>query len=387
MIAVTESGVERGRVKLTVKVRGFALPKRFGLKTAFALMDGYLRRTYGEERLREMKTQAIDIMLDHRLNPDDISRFVVPEMSDLLRARDRGMNLFNILNVVPLPKDKKTACVLYSTPEQTGSDEFYRDFEARLDPFVAEIRKNGLVKDAYVYGFDEREQNYFAGIDAFWQKFRKDFPDIPLMTTAKMYQYLAEGKTNTEHLVTTDWYCPTTPRYKMETSEYLRSLGKQVWWYTCCNPTPPYANMAAVDWPAADGRILLGNMTWLYRADGFLFWHVNNWKPTNPLLDEDDTYFPEWRALEIPISWSITGCAGDGVFLYPGKERILPSIRLALIRDGVEDYEWLQAAAAKKGVAAADAAVKATVTSLTEFEHDVEKLKAARSRVGDLVEN
>ena len=385
-LAVAEGGAVRGTVKLTARVRGFALPKTFGLRTAFALMDGVLRRQYGADRLRKMKTEAIDILLDHRLNPDDISRFKLPEMPDLLHARDRGMNSFNLLNVVPEPKNKNAVCVLYSTPEETGTDAFYESFKRRLTPFVAEIRKNGLVKHAYVYGFDEREQNYFPGIDAFWQKFRKDFPDIPLMTTAKMYQYLADGKTNVEHLVTTDWYCPVTHRYNKETSDRLRTAGKQVWWYTCCTPLPPYANMAGVDWPAADGRILLGNMTWLYRADGFLFWHVNNWKPTSPLLSEDDTYFPEWRALEVPVSWSITGCAGDGVFLYPGKERIFSSIRLALIRDGVEDYEWLQAAAAKRGCDAADSAIRATVASLTEFERDVEKLRAARSRVGDLAE-
>ena len=384
--AVTEGGAVRGKVKLTARVRGFALPKAFGLKTAFSLMDGFLRQQYGNDRLRQKKTEAIDILLDHRLNPDDISRFRLPEMSDLLHARDRGMNSFNLLNVVPEPKNPNATWVMASTPEETGTDAFYEGFKRRLDPFVAEIRKNGLVKLAYVYGFDEREKNYFPGIDAFWRRFRKDFPDIPLMTTAKMYQYLAEGKTNEEHLVTTDWYCPTTSRYRMETSERLRAAGKQVWWYTCCGPTPPYANMAGVEWPAADGRILLGNMTWLYRADGFLFWHVNNWKPTNPLLGEDDTYFPEWRTLEHPLSWPGVGCAGDGVFLYPGKDRIFPSIRLAIIRDGVEDYEWLQAAAAKRGRDAADAAVRATVTSLTEFERDFGKLDAARSRVGDLIE-
>ena len=33
---------------------------------------------------------------------------------------------------------------------------------------------------------------------------------------------------------------------------------------------------------------------------------------------------------------------GDGLLIYPGKEMTpLPSIRLEVIRDGVEDYEYL----------------------------------------------
>lgn len=383
---ITDRGECRGVVRLSVRVCDFSLPQTFGLKTAFSLMDGFLRRTYGQERLREMKTQAIDVMLDHRLNPDDISRFTVPEMQDLLHARDRGMNLFNILNVVPLPKNKNTAYVLYSTPEETGTDDFYRDFKARLDPFVAEIRANGLIDKAYVYGFDERGQDYFEGIDTFWRRFKKDFPDIPLMTTAKMYQYLAEGKTNVAHLVTTDWYCPCSHRWNDETTAFLHAKGKKILWYTCCAPTPPYANMASVEWCAADGRMLLGNMTWLKKADGFLFWHVNNWYPGNKQMDESDTYFPQWRTLEVPISWSSVGCAGDGVFLYPGREHVLPSIRLALVRDGVEDYEWLSLAEELAGRAAVEALVAPTVKSLTDFERETKKLRAVRSRVGHLIQ-
>ena len=30
---------------------------------------------------------------------------------------------------------------------------------------------------------------------------------------------------------------------------------------------------------------------------------------------------------------------GDGQLLYPGKEAVLPSVRLANIHDGIEDYE------------------------------------------------
>ena len=384
VVRVTEGGVLRAKVPLAVTVRPFALPKTFGLKTAFSLMDGFTRAQYGEAREREMKTQAIDVLLDHRLNPDDISRTTPPELEDLLHARERGMNAFNILNVARRPKSKRTKWVIFSEPGEAESEEFYRDFKARLEPAVKAYREHGLLDMAYVYGFDERGRDYYKGVDTIWNNLRRDFPGVPLMTTAKMYADLAANKTNSPYLLSSDWYCPTTDKYKPELSDDLRAKGKQVWWYTCCTPRSPYANMASFEWPAVDGRILLGWMTPLYRADGFLFWHVNHWKD-DPCIDESDVFVRPWRTRNMTIRGPITGCASDGVFLYPGKDHILPSIHLALVRDGVEDCEWYQLAAAKAGAEKVDALARELVASMKEFSRDPAKIRDVRRRVGDLI--
>ena len=388
-VQVRCKGEIKAFVPVSVHVRRFALPATFGLKTCFSVMDGYMKMKYGP-KFREMKTQAIDVMLDHRLNPDDITRYLPPDIPDLIHARKRGMNLFNILNIVPLPKNTNTLYCLYASAKETESDEFYKAFKARLDPYVAELRKHDLVKYAYIYGYDERPESYFKGIDAFWRKFKKDFPDIPMMTTATMFKSLATGKTNSPYLVTTDWYCPTTQTYDPDTARFLRSKGKGVFWYTCCGPSYPYANMASVEHPAKEGRLLLGFMTHLYNVDGFLFWHVNNWKKpyTDPLgfINEGDTFSPDWKIEECRVSWPVTGCPGDGVFLYPGKKHILPSIRFANIRDGVEDWEWLDIAAGKVGVEKVDLLSRELVEDLTKFETDPQKIRNVRSRVGDMAE-
>jgi hypothetical protein len=132
-------------------------------------------------------------------------------------------------------------------------------------------------------------------------------------------------------------------------------------------------------------------MTHLYNADGFLFWHVNNWKRphTDPLgyLDEYDTFSPEWKIEQYHISWPVTACPGDGVFLYPGKNNVLPSIRLANVRDGEEDWEWLQIAAGKVGFERVDMLSRELVQDLTKFETDPEKIRAIRRRIGDLAES
>ena len=376
-VVVTEGGAVKATVRVSVRVLDFALPATFGFKTAFCVMDGFTRAQYGDAKWKEMKRQSWDVMLDHRLNPDDISRTSPPEIADLLHARERGMNCFNILNIVPPPKDPKTLWVCFTSPEATFNDAFYGEFKARLAPYVAELRKHDLLKYAYLYGFDEREKDYYAGIDKLWKRLKVDFPEIPVMTTAMMYKDLAEGTVQSPYLETTDWFCPLTSVYRPELSAKLRAKGKQVWWYTCCGPTAPYANMASLEYPAVEGR-LLGWMAHLYDSDGLLFWHVNFWHG-NPNLDEGDTFFPDWH------TYSELKMPGDGIFLYPGKEHVLPGIRLALVRDGVEDYEWLQLAAAKAGKEATDAEIRTLVTSMTEYTRDPAKLRAVRRRIANLI--
>ena len=100
-----------------------------------------------------------------------------------LHARARGMNRFNILNIVPPPKDPKALWVCYTPPAATEDPAFYPAFKARLDPYVAELRRHGLQKFAYLYGFDERQKEYYKGIDDLWRKLRADFPDTRIFSS------------------------------------------------------------------------------------------------------------------------------------------------------------------------------------------------------------
>lgn len=378
-LEITEGGVLKAKVRVIVRVRNFSLPETFGMPTAFCVMDGFIRSQYGSDRYEEMRRQSWDVMLDHRLNPDDISRTSPPPIPDLLRARKRGMNRFNILNIVPPPKDPKARWVCSAPPDAIFNDSFYGEFKARLAPYVAELRKHGLEKFAYLYGFDERNEEYYKGIDMLWRKLKADFPDIPVMTTALMYSDMERGKSKSPYLESVDWFCPLTQTYRPAISERLRTKGKQAWWYVCCGPVYPHVNFASIEYPPMDGRIL-GWLTFRYRSDGLLFWHVNDWR-NQEFVDTADTYLAAWR------TYNTLRMPGDGILLYPGKDRILPSIRLAQIRDGVEDYEWMQLAESRAGEKAADVVVDGLVKTMTDVERDPKVVRVLRSRLAALIEN
>ncbi len=363
------------KIPVTLRVRDFGNPETFGLPTAFSVMDTYTAAQY-PDRAREMIRKAHDIMLDHRLNPDNISRTDPPLIEDLIHARARGMNRFNILNLVPEPA--KSVKLVYNAPLSAYTPEFYAALKARLTPYVAELRKHGLEKFAYLYGFDERPHESYPVLGELWRKLKVDFPDIPLMTTSKMYLDMRENKNHPEQDIT-DWFCPLTSVYDPALSDRLRGQGRQVWWYVCCGPTYPQANFASIEYPFVEGR-LLGWLTYRYRADGLLYWHMNFWQDKPP-LETGDTFLSEWSAtntLKMP---------GDGQLLYPGASGPLPSIRLANVRDGIEDYEWLMMLERKKGRVAADAIAGELIRGMTDFERSPDALRRARARLADALEN
>jgi hypothetical protein len=214
-------------------------------------------------------------------------------------------------------------------------------------------------------------------MDALWRRLRADFPDIPVLTTAMMFRDMKEGKTY-PCIKTTDWFCPLTSVYAPGLADTLRAERKQVWWYVCCGPQYPYANFASLEYPFIEGR-LLGWMTHRYRADGLLYWHVNLW-PDAPPLKTGDTFLPAWRmenSFQMP---------GDGQLLYPCDEGPVPSIRLANIRDGIEDYEWLTILEARDGRAAAEAQSSVLVRGMTDFERAPEALRKVRTRLAETLE-
>ena len=74
------------------------------------------------------------------------------------------------------------------------------------------------------------------------------------------------------------------------------------------------------------------------------------------------------------------------MFLYPGREHVLSGIRLANVRDGEEDYEWLQLAAERVGRNAVEAAIREVARSTTDFSRDPGTLRRARVLIGDMIE-
>ena len=122
--------------------------------------------------------------------------------------------------------------------------------------------------------------------------------------------------------------------------------------------------------------------TYQHNIDGFLYWSPAHWVKSESY--KGDVWKDGGEDYE---HW------GDGILLYPGCStkfayefrRIapLPSIRLKIVRDGIEDYELLKMAEEKFGRAWVDERINKVTPSLTEISVDDEGFDAIRREIGN----
>jgi len=369
-VTISAAGNPDARVPIEVTVHGFTVPVEGHLKTAFALMEGFLEKVYGREGVTpELRRAYGDFLLAHRLNPDDITRTDLPVIEDLVHYRDRGLTAFNVLNMV---KPRGTAAWNCFSPVDFYTPEFREEVVAKLDPYVAELKRRGLSDRAYVYSFDERPAEYEPVIREYFGMIKQRY-GLPTLTTAKIPQ---DPRAMRE--LNVDWLCPVSDVYSFADAERCRADGLQVWSYVCLGPRFPHANFL-VDDPLIEARVIIWQ-AFHQKLDGFLYWGLNVWERPRNDKPIDPARGPK-------LDWSITTNGmpflhGDGVLLYPLPDGPAGSIRLANLRDGLEDYEYLWALGRARGdVWSARADCEPVTRALTTFTRDPAVLQRVRERV------
>jgi len=211
-----------------------------------------------------------------------------------------------------------------------------------------------------------------------------------------------------------DIWCLPTFMLDVDVLESRKTAGDEVWWYLCTVPRAPHFALF-IDHYGTELRLWSWE-TWKYGLEGLLVWQTVYW--TSESAYPGEVVQNPW---EDSMSWK-SGYAlpeggrepwgnGDGRFLYPPNRRPgldktkrlegpVPSIRWELLRDGIEDYEylWLLRAEVQRLKAAgappasyAEAErlleVPAEVcTSLTEFATTPEPIYAHRAKVAEAIE-
>jgi hypothetical protein len=261
------------------------------------------------------------------------------------------------------------------------------------------LRQKGWLDEAYVYWFDEpAPRDYDFVMDGF-ARLRDAAPGVTRMLTEQVEPELLGGPT---------LWCPVTPNFDAEDAAARRAAGERFWWYVCTVPKTPYAGLF-IDHPGTELRVWLWQ-TWERRIDGILVWATNYWT--------SGAAYPGQRQnpYEDPMSWESAYNApvgtrrpwgnGDGRFVYPPPavfeaggpvlEGPVETIRWEMLRDGIEDVEYLwmlqRALATKADRLSADEraawtslldvpqAISASMTSFTEDPAPIEAHRRAVAR-------
>jgi hypothetical protein len=356
--AVTVSPRDGARTRMTILLRvySFALPKTPSTRTAFGIGYGDIARAHGVEvgsdAEKRLRSEYYEMLLSHRISaywiPVDLAS---PEAAHYLG--DPRMTSF----VIPYDKDAK-----------------------KMSALVSRLRKGGWLKKGFFYPSDEpvNEEQYKL-IKAQAEKVHSIARDLKVVSpffrnpdfVKKSVYELLDG--------TLDIWCAVSAFFDQTQAEMRKKQrsGQEGWWYVCCGPGKPYANFF-VDFKAVEHRILLWQQK-TYNIQGLLYWSATHWRGTeNP-----------WEDIAT-VKWIGPNIYGDGSLVYPGKQVGLDgpvsSIRLEMIRDGLEDYEYLCLLEKAKGKRAVDDAIAQVVTDMKKFTRSAALLERTRRQIAETIE-
>ena len=334
---------------LAVRVYGFTLPDASPLPLAitFSPHDHPTAETkatqtewrkskdYPVNAWRQHVAEWTDFLADYYITYDSLYGYKnwEPDFAQLQRLHARGqLGRFNLGYYAKCPADA------------AGMAKWKVDTLDRLRPFYERAKALGILDHAYIYGCDEHKAGDFPHVERAAKLIKAAFPDVMVMTTTYDHGY-GLGSV----ITSMDAFCPLTPRFDAAKAAKARAKGKQVWWYICCGPHHPHANMF-IEYPAIEGRLLMGALTARHRPDGFLYYQISIWNSQRPITGGP---FTDWD----PRSW--TSYHGDGSWTCVGPGGTpLATVRLENFRDGLEDYAYARVLEATLARIEADPALK-----------------------------
>lgn len=249
------------------------------------------------------------------------------------------------------------------------SDEYKKIMASVFNQWQLHLEKKGWLDMAYGYIVDEPKSSNFALVSEIYAIAKKAAPKIPLMVTHKPDNAFSN----------IDIWCPTfhqnfTPNIDESVQSVLES-GGQMWYYVCNVPERPYGNFFL--WQDSIEHRIVFWQTFKYGGSGFLFWEIAFWKEADPWAGV--------KGKEFPLSM-------DGSLLYPGANGPIGSLRYEIIREGIEDFDYLallrnalkdgKLSDSDKKPAAAIIEMAGLVDSPTEFCRRPELLIKAREDMG-----
>jgi hypothetical protein len=378
-LIVCADGMKTQSLPLEVEVWDFTLSKTGHLRTATSIYTSDLLPP-------ARKLEAIDWALDrYRLNAFSIYEGGVYENTELTALETYRQRVPLGLNGIPLLYLKLPRQALHTgknlgsrkskeewsklSPEQQRhyppeEKERILDILAKLVP---EYKKAGIWGYCYVYGFDEATPSEWPAVTEVCREIKARYPDLEIVSTAYDHSF------GTETILgdALDGWIPHLECYNFNVAEKARAGGKKVWWYS---------TLFLIDEkPLWAMRNAMGAQAWRLKVDGFLYWTITRWQDSNKKPVASGPY-TEWNPETHPRD------NGGGSFVCMGPEgKLLPTVRLENIRDGLEDYEyfWLLADLLKAIEKNAPAKVLSAMRAALEISPELADLRYADSYPND----
>jgi hypothetical protein len=357
-----EAGGRRTELPLRLHVWGFVLPEKPSSATAFGMNRNFIAQQHGvpvdSPESRRLYARYYEMLLDHR-----VSAYEIP--ADLM---------------------SDAAAKYLDDPRMTSYQIPYPADDAALKALVARLVQHGWYKKGFFYPIDEPvNKEAYDTIAKISVRLHQCAPGyhwvVPFFRRPNWDGRVTAFDTMANRV---NIWCPNTQHFDgdqaVRPSMIVRHvLGDRLWWYVCCGPGEPYNNFF-VTMPAMSHRVLFWQQK-RENIEGLLYWDTTYWNPAST----KDPWTDMGTVKDIDKN-----LRGDGSLFYPGKQvgvdGPVSSIRLEMIRDGLEDFEYLTLADAWLGKEATQGFIARVATSMTAWQRDPAVLEKVRRELGDALE-
>jgi Glycoside hydrolase 123, catalytic domain/Glycoside hydrolase 123 N-terminal domain len=399
-VRITAKGVRDISVPIRLHVWGFTLPSTSNFKTSFGFSGPMTLKQHRGKYTNDEDLQAITYLyakaaLWHRISING-GTFLPPEiiqghngMRVIWTTYDKEVAPF--LDGTVFAKDEplygaKATSIDLRTNNDADTDakrlEYWRQW-------VRHFEEKGWLDRLFLYVRDEPSRTDFPNVAARARLAHQADPRLRTLVTASYNQALGDSidiwaplmNCMVMKLEFPDYCDEAVPRQAYNAAI---QMGKDLWWYQSCashgckdsggeyfRGWPNYL----IDGSAVANRIMPW-ISWKYNVSGELYYSV----------------------AEASDAWNniyLYGGNGEGTLFYPGRpDRIgghtdipIESIRLKLIREGLEDYEYLALLSAQGRSQWVNELVSGLVQTAYDWQQDPQALYAVRKELGEALDS
>lgn len=319
----------------------------------------------GSEAFRAMEVLYEKELLKHRAVPATPSN-IWPAWSEIGGIIENGeaermkhlveVDHFNALDIPFRYKDDSVKCRTY------------------LTAMAAWLKKLGYLNIAYIYMEDEpNDSSEYALVRRQGAMIKAADPGIARLCTE---QTLTQDPHWGDLYGAVDIWCPLWGLWDASTANERRLKGERLWSYTALCQRAMGTPWWQIDMAPLNFRSPFW-LSWHYNITGFLYWSSVYWSGYTTLnAIWESPYFRN-------DYW------GEGILLYPGLpvgiNGFVPSIRLKLFREAMEDYEYMTMAAALGKRNDVNMIVDDVVTDFQIWSQEPDMYEQARKRLADLI--
>jgi hypothetical protein len=293
---------EKRVISVPLQVEHFAIPAptmRANVAVYYDVLRDWYTKNIGamsDAQFAELKKEYYDFLLKYRINAYDL----------------------------PVPWNSSEAAKYINNPKVLSVRLPPLSQKKELETAINVLKKNHAMAKGYYYWIDEPSPDRYPEIIDTEKQLNAIDPAIKQCVTIAPNKIL-DGSV--------DIWCPNIGDFlglnhlDVIALTKQRDKGRETWWYTMVEPKYPYPTWLVDDEALSVRRY--GGLMAKYGISGFVYSMAHGWGP-DPLHN---------------IA-SFAGTYGDGTLVYPselvGGHGPMPSIRLMLLRDAMEDYELMK---------------------------------------------